>query len=96
MPDEEREAVGLRYALGDPGAPEVTARGRGEIAERIVAVAQEHGVPIKRDPDLLQLLAVARLGDEVPVEVFDAVARLLTFLYDLNQSQPTSQQNADF
>ena len=79
-----REAVGLRYASDGNSAPRVIARGRGELAERILAVAEEHGVPVRRDPDLLQLLAVSQVGDEIPTEVYGAVAQLISFLWGLN------------
>ncbi len=79
-----REAVGLRYEGDESSAPRVIARGRGELAERILAVAEEHGVPVRRDPDLLQLLAVSQVGDEIPTEVYGAVAQLISFLWRLN------------
>lgn len=85
--DERKRATGLRYDADGQAAPRVVAQGVGETARRILDVAEKHGVPVRRDPDLLQLLGVVRLGDEIPVEVFDAVARLLAFLYDLNSKQ---------
>ena len=54
------------------------------LAERILAVAEEHGVPVRRDPDLLQLLAVSQVGEEIPTEVYGAVAQLISFLWRLN------------
>ena len=68
------------YAGDGSSVPRVIARGRGELAERILAVAEEHGVPVRRDPDLLQLLAVSQVGDEIPTEVYGAVAQLISFL----------------
>jgi len=79
-----QEAVGLRYASDDSSAPRVVARGRGELAERILSVAEEHGVPVRRDPDLLQLLAISQVGEEIPIEVYGAVAQLISFLWTLN------------
>lgn len=76
-----RKAVGLRYS-GAEGAPKVTAKGSGEVAERIVELAREHGVPVESDPDLVQLLSVSEIGDEIPAEVYTAVARLITFLWE--------------
>ncbi len=74
----------MRYASDSDSAPRVVARGRGELAERILAVAEEHGVPVRRDPDLLQLLAVSQVGEEIPTEVYGAVAQLISFLWRLN------------
>lgn len=84
MRDRDPEAVGLRYDPGSEGAPRVVARGRGELAERLLAIAEEHGVPIRRDPDLLQYLSATRVGDEVPEEVYAAVAALIAFLWRMN------------
>jgi len=79
-------AVALRYEAGGRRAPEVTAKGRGEVAERILEAAREAGVPVHADGDLLELLAVCELGEEIPLELYQAVAELLTYLYRLNGS----------
>ena len=78
-----RVAIGLHYDEGEP-APRVLAKGSGRIAERILEVAREAGVPIQEDPDLVEMLAASEVGDEIPVEVYGAVASLLVFLYRLN------------
>lgn len=82
------KAVALRYDAEAPdGAPEVVATGRGEVAERILEVAKEAGVPIHSDGDLLSLLAAVELGDEIPVEVYAVVAELISFLWALNEER---------
>lgn len=78
-------AVALRYDADQESAPRVVASGRGELAERILALAGQHGVPVHEDPDLVELLAAAELGEEIPVELYHAVAQLLTFLDALNR-----------
>lgn len=84
-PDPERaRAVALRYERADMPAPRVTAKGTGELARRILALAEEHDVPVRTDPDLLELLAACDLGQEIPSELYQAVAELLAFLYRLN------------
>jgi flagellar biosynthesis protein len=83
----DRKAVALRYSREEQGAPHVVARGRGRIAERILALARENGVPVQEDPDLVQLLAACDPGEEIPVEVYSVVAELLTYLHRLNRSQ---------
>jgi len=78
--------VALRYdRAGAPSgsAPEVVAKGRGEVAGRILDLAHEHGVPVRQDPDLVELLSHCQMGDEIPVDVYGAVAELLTWLYRL-------------
>ena len=82
----EARAVALRYdreQSSDAGAPQVVAKGRGEVAARILSLATEHGVPVREDPDLVELLSHCEMGDEIPVEVYTAVAELLTWLYRL-------------
>lgn len=78
-------AVALRYDADALPAPSVVAKGQGEIARRILDLAAEHDVPVRRDGDLLQLLSACELGDEIPVELYGAVAELLAYLYELNQ-----------
>ena len=80
----EKIAVGLSYDPDSAAAPRVVAKGRGELAERLLAIARENGVPVRHDPDLLQMLSVTEVGDEVPLEVYAAVAELIGFLYRLN------------
>jgi len=79
-----REALGLRYDPEREGAPRVVARGRGELAERILAMAQAHGVAVRHDPDLVALLGAARVGEEVPEELYAAVAHVIAFLWRVN------------
>jgi len=76
--------VGLAYSRSGPGAPRVVAKGRGEVAARILAAAEEAGVPVRRDRDLAQLLAAVDLGDEIPAEAYAAVAEVIAFLWRLN------------
>lgn len=83
MPDPRHEiSAALRYT-GD-GAPRVVAAGRGAVAETILARAREAGVPVHRDPDLATTLAELALGDEVPEELWTAVAEVLAWAYRLD------------
>jgi flagellar biosynthesis protein len=84
--EREPEAVGLRYTADAHGAPRVVARGRGELARRILEIAEASGVPVRHDPDLLELLAAARLGDEIPEDLYLAVAEVLAFLWRTNEA----------
>ena len=76
-------AIALKYDESAV-APSVVAKGRGEIAESILALAEMHDVPVREDGDLLQLLYACDLGDEIPVDLYAAVAELLAYLYELN------------
>lgn len=81
---DPRIAVALAHQRGGEHAPRVVARGKGAAAEAILALARQHGVAVREDPDLAELLAACELGDEIPVELFDAIARILVRLYRWN------------
>jgi len=90
QPRKILKVAALGYLRGVDKAPRVIARGSGEIANTILARAEEHGIPIARDPDLLECLAPLDLGDEIPVQAYHAVATVLAFLYRHNRDQPLS------
>ena len=77
-------AAALEYDRSSDAAPRVTARGRGGTAERIIALAREHGVPIKEDPALAQVLSRLDIDEQIPAELYRAVAEILSFVYRLN------------
>ncbi len=77
----------LRYT-GD-GAPRVVAAGRGHVAAAILERAREAGVPVHRDPDLADALAGLALGQEVPEQLWSAVAEALAWAYSVSDSAIT-------
>ncbi|MDD3801777.1 MAG: EscU/YscU/HrcU family type III secretion system export apparatus switch protein [Desulfuromonas sp.] len=79
-----KRAVAIRYDRDQADAPVVVASGQGQVAERIIALAIEAGLPITSDPDLTELLAKIPLGAEIPVELYQAVAEVLAYVYRLN------------
>jgi flagellar biosynthesis protein len=83
MPDPPRKAAALRYEPGS-SAPKVTAAGKGLIAERILEEAQKAGVPIREDKALTEALSGLQLGDEVPEDLWVAVAQALAWAYRLD------------
>lgn len=86
MPRDTLRAAALRYERGTDRAPRVIARGEGHIAERILALAREHDVPIHEDRELVQVLSKLEVDSEIPLEVYQAVAEVLAFLYRANLS----------
>jgi flagellar biosynthesis protein len=76
-------ATALSYDRTDP-APKVVASGSGIVAERIVQLALEAGVPVRSDPALARALAALELGDEVPEAMYRAVAAALAWAYKLD------------
>ena len=93
-PTPPRQAVCLRYARDEDPVPRVVAKGRGLVAERILELAREHGLPVREDPELVELLAACELGDDIAPDLFAAVAELLAFLYRVQRSDPTSAPGA--
>lgn len=79
QPDAERVAVALKYDFGD-GAPTVTAKGKGHIAEKIIETARENGVAIEENPILAEALSKIDLETEIPVPLYKAVAEVIGFL----------------
>lgn len=77
-------AVALKYDAAEYATPEVVASGRGHIAEKIIALARTHGVYIKEDPDLVEVLARLDIGEVIPPELYAVVAEILAFVYRVN------------
>ncbi len=84
--DKSPKAVALKYDDKKNKAPRVIAKGRGEIAEKIIEVAKAHNVPLYEDKNLVQLLEALELETEIPPELYRAVAEVLAFIYRLNSS----------
>lgn len=69
----------------DPKAgPRVAATGRGAVAEQILQIAFERGIPVREDADLAQILSTLEVDSVIPVEALSAVAEILSYLYRLN------------
>ena len=81
MPEPPRRAAALRY--GGEGAPEIVAAGAGHVADGILARARDAGVPVREDPALAETLASLAVGEQVPEELWMAVARVLVWAYTL-------------
>ena len=76
-----RSAVALEYT--GSGAPRVTAKRHGEVAEQIIELAVKHDIPLAEDSALNELLCGIELGEEIPAELYVAVAVVLRFAYGL-------------
>jgi len=85
---QTRQAVALRYTPKEDRAPKVAAKGKGYLAEKIVEMARAHGVPVREDKNLVQILSRLELEQEVQPEVYRAVAEILSFIYRLSRRHP--------
>lgn len=84
MKDKDRKAVALKYERGKDAAPKVTAKGRGAVADKILALAREHGIPIEKDTTLMEALYRLDLNEQIPEELYQIVAEILAFIYRMN------------
>jgi flagellar biosynthesis protein len=85
-PNPTQSAVALAYQTGDL-APKVVAKGRGLIAEEIIARAREHGVFVHESKELVALLMQVELDGKIPPALYRAVAELLAWLYQIESAQ---------
>lgn len=85
--DPLKSAVALTYTETD-AAPRVVARGRGVIAEQIIARAREHGVYVHESPELVSLLLQIDLDQRIPPQLYVAVSELLAWIYRLESGLP--------
>ena len=83
--DKIKKAVALKYARGKDAAPKVTAKGRGAVADKILALARENRIPIEQDSTLMEALYRLDINEEIPEELYQVVAELLAFIYRMNK-----------
>jgi flagellar biosynthesis protein len=81
-----QKAVALFY--DGKNSPTVTAKGTGAVADNIIAIAEQHGVPLCDNSALVELLVQLELGDEIPETLYLAVAYIIAFAYQLEGKQP--------
>jgi flagellar biosynthesis protein len=86
-PERRPLAVALRHDRHQDKAPHVVATGRGALAERILALAFAHGVKVREDGDLAEILAAVEIGQQIPLAAFAAVAEILFYIYRANERQ---------
>jgi flhB domain protein len=83
MKVNKKKAVALGYNRSQDNAPKVLASGAGEIANKIIGLAKEHDIPIKEDPDLIEILSKVEVDQEIPPNLYKAVAEIFSFLYKI-------------
>ena len=84
-----KSAIALAYNQSD-AAPRVVAKGRGLIAQNIIARAREHGVYVHESPELVSLLMQIDLDQRIPPQLYIAVSELLAWVYRLESGQPVA------
>lgn len=82
---KRQSAVALKYSPSETPVPKIAAKGYGEVAKKIIELARKHNIPIKEDPDLVQILCQLDLNQEIPASAYKVVAEVLAFVYSLNK-----------
>jgi flagellar biosynthesis protein len=86
--EKQQRAVALQYdASNRSAAPKVLAKGQGGVAERILALARANGIPLYRDPELVEVLGQLDVGTQIEPDLYKAVAQVLIFIYKMNQKK---------
>ncbi|WP_100330896.1 EscU/YscU/HrcU family type III secretion system export apparatus switch protein [Bacillus xiapuensis] len=88
MKNEEKrtQAAALSYRP-ESHAPVLLAKGKGKIADSIIAKAIEHNIPVQEDPNLVELLGKLEINESIPEELYQAVAEVFAFIYRLDQER---------
>ncbi|MCL2226451.1 MAG: EscU/YscU/HrcU family type III secretion system export apparatus switch protein [Oscillospiraceae bacterium] len=79
-------AAAITYDPGQQEAPVLAAFGEGHLAQKIVDVAKESGVPVLPDPSLASMLSSISVGDEISPEMYEAVAKVLAFVSEVDRT----------
>ena len=86
--EQNRIAVALEY--DGETAPKVTAKGVNDIADKIIAIATAHGIPLQQNDGLVEVLSQIKSGEEIPEKLYRAVAEVIAFAYILTGRFPKS------
>jgi flagellar biosynthesis protein len=87
----QQQAIAIAYETGD-FAPRIVAKGRGAIAEQIIARAQEHAVFVHESKELTAMLMQVDLDDHIPPALYLAIAEILAWLYKMETSETAGSQ----
>lgn len=85
MSDKIKKAAALKYDKDIDNAPRLIAKGSGIIAEKIIEIARSHGIHIHEDKALIEVLSSLELYQEIPPDLYKAVAEILAFIYSINK-----------
>lgn len=92
--NQDKAAIALHYDSRTPGkAPTIIAKGHGDLADEIIALARAHGILVHEDEELSKLLKQMELGDQIPKELYLLIAELIAFSYVLQGKFPEHWEN---
>lgn len=93
--DNTRKPIAVALEYDGDSAPIVTAHGIGAIADQIIQIAKEHGIALQQDNELIEILAQLDLGDEIPENLYRAIAEVIAFAYILSGKFPKNWKPGD-
>ncbi|TDL83347.1 EscU/YscU/HrcU family type III secretion system export apparatus switch protein [Peribacillus frigoritolerans] len=85
----QKKAAALRYQDKKNAAPRVTAKGKGHLADTIIEAAKLNDVPVQEDPSLIEVLHKMEVNEQIPEELYQAVAEIFSFLYQADKEAET-------
>jgi len=84
------EAIALFY--DQQKAPQVIAKGEGDVASKIIAMGKKYGVHLHEDPALLEQLSDLEVGDEIPQQLYFIIAEIIAYVYHLEGKKPAQRE----
>jgi len=82
--NDKNLAIALKYLQNEMDAPQVVAKGRGEVAKKIIEMAQKNRIPIEDNQQLAEILSTVEINDKIPAESFAAIASILSKIYEID------------
>ncbi|MEH7222543.1 EscU/YscU/HrcU family type III secretion system export apparatus switch protein [Bacillus sp. JJ1566] len=86
------KAVALSYDKKIDSEPKIVAKGKGEIAQNIIKMAEVHDIPIQEDTALVELLGELKLNEGIPEELYQVIAEIFAFIYKMDKSFENSDR----
>ena len=83
----KKKAVALKYDMQQDNAPRVVAKGRGHVAEHILATAQKNSVPVYQNKTLVNMLMALEIDREIPPELYKAIAEVMAYVYKMDKAK---------
>ena len=81
--EKDKKAAALKYNMKKDNAPKIIANGKGDIAKKILEKAKEEDIHIEENQDLAEILVKMEIGEEIPPELYEVIAEVLSFIYNL-------------
>ena len=83
----DKKAVALKYDMQQDNAPRVIAKGKGHVAEHILATAQKNSIPIYQNKTLVNMLMALEIDREIPPELYKAIAEVMAYVYKMDKDK---------